>query len=61
MPSSWSHYDLPSNKAGREVKRESSWQVAPAISLERGTGVGVNRDSRRLQTGGEMRRSELTE
>ena len=48
MPSSWSHYDLPSNKAGREVKRESSWQVAPAISLARGTGVGVNRHSSRL-------------
>ena len=51
MPSSRFHYDLPSNKAGREVNRDSSWQVAPAISLERGTGVGVNRHSSRLLRG----------
>ena len=58
MPSSRFHYDLPSNKAGREVNRDSSWQVAPAISLERGTGVGVNRHSSRLLRG-EMIRERL--
>ena len=43
-----SHFYLLSNRAGRDVKRDNSWLVAPAISLARGTGVGVNRHSSRL-------------
>ena len=40
---------LPSRRAGRDVKRDSSWLEVPASNLDRGTGVGVKRHSSNLQ------------
>ena len=41
--------DLLSRRAGRDVNSSSSCPV-PASSLERGTGVGVNRHSSNLHS-----------